>query len=194
MTARYDAVVVGAGAMGSAAAWWLARRGRSVALVEQFEAGHTRGSSHGASRIFRYAYDDPVMVRLVMEARPLWDELQDDAGETLLDQIGALDHGDPPTVEALAAAMAAAGVPNEAMPPAAAGERWPHLRFEGTRRPPAHGRAVPGRRHGRRAGSARRAITAPTCGAGWARRRSAPPATASGCGPATRSSKRRWRW
>ena len=132
MTARYDAVVVGAGAMGSAAAWWLARRGRSVALVEQFEAGHTRGSSHGASRIFRYAYDDPVMVRLVMEARPLWDELQDDAGETLLDQIGALDHGDPPTVEALAAAMAAAGVPNEAMPPAAAGERWPHLRFEGT--------------------------------------------------------------
>ena len=77
-----------------------------MALVEQFEAGHTRGSSHGGSRIFRYAYADPVIVRLVVEARPLWTELEDDAGETLLDQIGALDHGDPPTVEALAAAMA----------------------------------------------------------------------------------------
>ena len=71
------------------------------------------------------------MVRLVIEARPLWDELQDDAGETLLDQIGALDHGDPATVDALAAAMAAAGVPFERSPPAEADERWPHLRFEG---------------------------------------------------------------
>ena len=131
MTARYDAVVVGAGAMGSAAAWWLARRGRRVALVEQFDAGHTRGSSHGASRIFRYAYADPVLVRLVIEARPLWDELQDDAGETLLDRTGALDHGDPATVDALAAAMAAAGVPFERLPPAEADERWPHLRFQG---------------------------------------------------------------
>ena len=131
MTGSYDAVVVGAGAMGSAAAWWLARRGRKVALVEQFEAGHTRGSSHGASRIFRYAYADPVMARLVIEARPLWDELQDDAGETLLEQTGALDHGDPATVDALASAMAAAGVPFERLPPSEADERWPHLRFEG---------------------------------------------------------------
>jgi sarcosine oxidase len=131
VTERYDAVVVGAGAMGSAAAWWLARRGRRVALVDRFEAGHTRGSSHGASRIFRYAYADPVMVRLVIEARPLWDELQDDAGERLLDEIGALDHGDPATVDALAAAMAAGGVTFERMRPEAAAERWPHLRFEG---------------------------------------------------------------
>jgi sarcosine oxidase len=131
VTERYDAVVVGAGAMGSAAAWWLARRGRRVALVDRFEAGHTRGSSHGASRIFRYAYADPVMVRLVIEARPLWDELQDDAGETLLDEIGALDHGDPATVDLLAAAMAAGGVTFERLRPEAAAERWPHLRFEG---------------------------------------------------------------
>jgi sarcosine oxidase len=132
MTVRYDAVVVGAGAMGSAAAWWLARRGRRVALVERFDAGHTRGSSHGASRIFRYAYADPVMVRLVIEARPLWDELQDDAGETLLEEIGGLDHGDRATVDALAAAMAAAGVPFEELRPEDAAERWPHLRFEGS--------------------------------------------------------------
>jgi sarcosine oxidase len=132
MTERYDTVVVGAGAMGSAAAWWLARRGRRVALVERFDAGHSRGSSHGASRIFRYAYADPVMVRLVLEARPLWDDLQDDAGEVLLDEIGALDHGRRATVDALASAMASAGVPFERLRPEAAEERWPHLRFEGT--------------------------------------------------------------
>jgi sarcosine oxidase len=131
MTERYDAVVVGAGAMGAAAAWWLARRGRRVALIERFEVGHTRGSSHGASRIFRYAYADPVMSRLVIETRPLWDELQGDAGQMLLEEIGALDHGDPPTVDALADAMAAAGVPFERLSPEAAAERWPHLRFEG---------------------------------------------------------------
>jgi sarcosine oxidase len=132
VTERYDTVVVGAGAMGASTAWWLARRGRSVLLVEQFEAGHTRGSSHGGSRIFRYAYPDPVYVRLVVEARPLWTELEDDAGETLLDLVGAVDHGDPATVRALAEAMRAAGVPCEELSPAAAEERWPNLRFEGT--------------------------------------------------------------
>ena len=131
MIARYDTVVIGAGAMGSAAAWWLARRGRHVLLLEQFEQGHTRGSSHGGSRIFRYAYPDPALSALVVEARPLWTELEDDAGEILIDQIGALDHGDPATVEALAAAMETAGVPYERLGPAEAEERWPFLRFEG---------------------------------------------------------------
>ena len=62
MIARYDAVVIGAGAMGSAAAWWLARRGRRVALVEQFEQGTPGAAATAASRIFRYAYADPALV------------------------------------------------------------------------------------------------------------------------------------
>jgi len=132
VTLRYDTVVIGAGAMGSATAWWLARRGRAVLLVEQFEQGHDRGSSHGGSRIFRYAYPDPAHSRLAVVARPLWTELEDDAGETLIDVIGALDHGDPALVGPLADAMTAAGVPFEALDPEAAQERWPHLRFEGT--------------------------------------------------------------
>ena len=63
MTERWDAIVVGAGAMGSATAWWLARRGRSVLLLERFEQGHGRGSSHGGARIFRFAYPDVDYVR-----------------------------------------------------------------------------------------------------------------------------------
>ena len=50
-TERVDAVIVGAGLAGSAAARSLASRGRSVALVEAFQPGHRRGSSHGTARI-----------------------------------------------------------------------------------------------------------------------------------------------
>jgi len=67
--------VVGAGIMGAATAWQLARRGADVVVHEQFEPGHARGSSHGRSRIFRLAYPDPVWVRLAEEAYVGWKEL-----------------------------------------------------------------------------------------------------------------------
>jgi sarcosine oxidase len=128
---RVDVVVIGAGTMGSATAWWLARRGRSVALVEQFEQGHVRGSSHGASRIFRYAYADPRYVRMAQAALPLWRELEDDAETTLLEVTGGLDHGAPALVGPVASAIAACGVEHERLTADAAGERWPGMRFEG---------------------------------------------------------------
>ena len=84
---RFDVVVVGAGAMGSAAALSLARRGRSVALIEQFEPGHARGASHGAVRIFRLSYPDAMYVRLAQRALPAWRRLEEEAGEPLLDRI-----------------------------------------------------------------------------------------------------------
>ena len=128
---RVDVVVIGAGAMGSAAAWWLARRGRSVALIEQFAQGHARGSSHGTSRIFRYAYADPRYVRMVQAALPLWRELEDDADTTLLDITGGLDHGVPALVAPVASAIAACGVEHVQLTADAAHERWPGMRFEG---------------------------------------------------------------
>ena len=125
-----DAVVVGAGAMGSATAWWLARRGRSVVLLEQFEQGHDRGSSHGATRIFRLAYPDPTYVRMAQEALPLWRELEDETGRRLLETTGAVDHGDPASMTATAAALDAAGAPYEILAADDAARRWPHMRFE----------------------------------------------------------------
>src|SRR4051794_21330753 len=126
-----DVIVVGAGAMGSATAWWLARRGVEVVLLEQFEPGHTRGSSHGGSRIFRFAYYDPFYVRMAQAALPLWRELEDDVGETLLDITGAVDHGDPRSVDRVAAARAECGASHEVITPDAARERWPAMRFDG---------------------------------------------------------------
>jgi sarcosine oxidase len=127
---RVDHVVVGAGAMGSATAWWLARRGRSTVLLEQFERGHTRGSSHGGTRIFRLAYPDPAYVRLAMRALEDWRELEEDAGRVLLDLVGAYDHGDPSEVDAVATSLAAAGCAVERLAPDEAADRCPGMIFD----------------------------------------------------------------
>lgn len=127
---RYDVVVVGAGAMGAATAWQLARRGRSVALVEQFGPGHDRGSSHGATRIFRLAYRDPLYVRLALEALRSWRELEGDTGVQLLEQSGQLDHGAPAAIDEIAGHLEAAGHVAERLSPEAAADRWPGMRFD----------------------------------------------------------------
>ena len=64
MADRYDAVVVGLGALGSAAAMHLARGGLRVLGLERFELGHKRGASHDTSRILRHSYHTPGYVRL----------------------------------------------------------------------------------------------------------------------------------
>jgi sarcosine oxidase len=124
-----DVVVVGAGAMGSAAAWWLAREGRSVALLERFEARHVRGSSHGPSRIFRLVYGDPFYVGLALRALPLWRELEDDAGEPLLTTTGGVDHGPSKSVGLAVEALRSAGAAYETLSPEEASERWPAMHF-----------------------------------------------------------------
>jgi len=91
MAERADVVVVGAGVMGLAAARALAQAGREPVVLEQFRVGHTRGSSHGATRIFRLAYDEPEWVRLAQQALPLWRELEAASGESLLDLTGLVD-------------------------------------------------------------------------------------------------------
>ncbi|HKC77417.1 MAG TPA: FAD-dependent oxidoreductase, partial [Gaiellaceae bacterium] len=67
--------VVGAGVMGCATAWALRERGAEVTVHEQFDLEHTRGSSHGRTRIFRLAYPEPYWIRLAQEAYSGWGEL-----------------------------------------------------------------------------------------------------------------------
>src|SRR5436309_6097703 len=93
---RFEVAVVGAGAVGLATARTLARAGREVIVVEQFRAGNDRGSSHGSSRIFRLAYEEPEWVRLAQEALPLWRELEAESRLDLLTLPGSLDSGRDP--------------------------------------------------------------------------------------------------
>lgn len=123
--------VVGAGLMGAATAWQLARRGHDVTLVEAYDIGHRHGSSHGSSRIFRRAYADPFYVRLTGQAHEQWRELEDDSSTPLLRTTGGLDMGAARDPEAIADLLAAAGVPHELLGPEAASERWPYIRVTG---------------------------------------------------------------
>lgn len=128
---RRDVVVVGGGAMGSAAAWRLAGRGADVVLLERFEPGHVQGASHGASRIFRLSYPYADYISLARTALVGWRVLEQASGVPLLELTGGVDHGEGPAVPALAAALASAGVPGELLHPEQARERWPGMRFDG---------------------------------------------------------------
>jgi sarcosine oxidase len=103
---RVDVVVVGAGVMGAATAWRLAGRGLDVALLEQFEVGHDRGSSHGAVRVFRFSYQDPTYVEMAMEALPLWRELEEESGRSILTTTGGYDFGPQESLATNAKALA----------------------------------------------------------------------------------------
>lgn len=72
----YDVIVAGLGAMGSATAAHLSRRGKKVLGLERWMPGHTNGSSHGDSRIIREMYfEHPMYVPLLQRAYELWAEL-----------------------------------------------------------------------------------------------------------------------
>lgn len=90
MTA-YDAIVIGLGAMGSSAAYQLARRGARVLGIEAFTPAHELGSSGGLTRIIRLAYfEHPDYVPLLRAAWDLWPEIAAEAGERLLLETGGL--------------------------------------------------------------------------------------------------------
>jgi sarcosine oxidase len=110
--------------MGSATAYALARDGHDVVLYEQFEVGHTRGSSHGRSRIVRLAYPDVEFVRLAVESFAGWRELEREAGIELLELNGLLELVEE-EVQGSSAALDAAGAEYELLTPDAARLRWP---------------------------------------------------------------------
>jgi sarcosine oxidase len=91
MSDLYDVIVLGLGAMGSATAYQLARRGKRVLGLERFTPAHDQGSSHGQSRIIRLAYlEGPHYVPLLVRAYELWDEIERESGAKLLTLTGGL--------------------------------------------------------------------------------------------------------
>ena len=128
MTER-ETVVVGGGAMGSATAWHLARRGREVTLLERYGERHTMGASHGRTRNFNVAYDDPTYQAMVQEAAGLWRELEDESGATLLDLVGQTNHGAGVAADA-DLVLGALGVRAAMLQVDAARERWPGIRYD----------------------------------------------------------------
>ncbi|MDA1258806.1 MAG: N-methyl-L-tryptophan oxidase, partial [Chloroflexi bacterium] len=127
---NYDVAIIGLGAMGSAAAYHLAKRGASVIGLDRFTPPHMMGSSHGDSRIIREAYhESPAYVPIVQRSYELWAELEAEAGETLLRQTGGVMFG-PPEGETVAGARRSAelhGLAHEVLDAAEARRRWPQF-------------------------------------------------------------------
>lgn len=94
MSKQYDAIVIGMGVVGTAAAYHLASAGAKVVALDQFDLDHRMGSSHGESRIIRYAYDHPIYVELVREAFGLWRMLEQESGKRLMVRTGGFDFGE----------------------------------------------------------------------------------------------------
>src|SRR6185436_18383118 len=101
MANRYDVIIIGLGAMGSAAAYHLAKSGQRVLGLDRFSPPHTLGSSHGLTRIIREAYfEHPAYVPLVQRPYELWAELEKESGRKLFQQTGGLMIGRPEGVVA----------------------------------------------------------------------------------------------
>ena len=88
---RFDAIVLGLGAMGSAALYQLAIRKLSVLGIDRFSPPHTEGSSHGDTRITRLAIGEGAQYTpLAIRSHAIWRELERATGRSLLTTNGAL--------------------------------------------------------------------------------------------------------
>lgn len=86
-----EVLVIGLGAMGSATAYQLAKRGVDVIGIDRFAPPHTMGSTHGETRITRQAIGEgQQFVPLALRSNEIWRELEAQTGRHLLTQCGGL--------------------------------------------------------------------------------------------------------
>ncbi|WP_421617039.1 N-methyl-L-tryptophan oxidase [Brevibacillus sp. TJ4] len=126
----YNAVIVGAGSMGMAAGYYLAKTGVRTLLIDAFDPPHTMGSHHGDTRIIRFAYGEGSdYVPLALRAQELWNELEQEAGETLFLQTGVVSVGkkDDDFLRGVRESSERFNLPLEAFSAAGLHERWPGI-------------------------------------------------------------------
>lgn len=126
-------IVLGLGGIGSAAAYWAARRiGDEVLGIEQFRIGHGNGGSEDHSRIIRHSYHTPAYVELTKAAYDAWDVVSDEAGRPLILQTGGLDLAPAAAsigLDDYRSSMQACGVSFEELDAAEVMRRWPQWRL-----------------------------------------------------------------
>ena len=141
MLAGSDVIVVGLGAMGSAALYQLAKRGIKVIGIDRFAPPHDRGSSHGESRITRQAIGEgEEYVPFALRSHEIWRELEADTGRSLFSPIGGLIigrrtdsgiHGHADFIGRTIAAAKRFDIEHEVLTPAEVTKRFPQFRLAG---------------------------------------------------------------
>ena len=122
-------VVIGGGIIGSWTALHLAEMGIDTVLLEQFPFPHTRGSSHGGSRAFRFL-GEATMDRLDYSMER-WRALEKALAVALFQRTGLINLGprDDAWLERHMEIMACAGKPCDRLSPHALSQRFPSLRY-----------------------------------------------------------------
>ncbi|KAG8463526.1 hypothetical protein KFE25_003799 [Diacronema lutheri] len=129
--AAIDVCVIGGGIVGVATAWRSALRGRRTLLLERFGSVlHTRGSSHGRSRIIRRTYPQDVYTRAMADAYAFWRQAEAEAGVQLITTTGGIDLGavGNPGLAAIVRGCERFGVPHERLRADEVHARFPLLR------------------------------------------------------------------
>jgi sarcosine oxidase len=126
-----DVAIVGGGAWGCAAAWSIAASGRSVLLLEQFELGHVRGSSHGGSRIIRYTHPETDYATMMPATFELWRRLEAESGSRLIAVHGGLFMAQPddPFLVGCRKTLDELGMSYQIFDAIDVTDRWPGLRL-----------------------------------------------------------------
>jgi monomeric sarcosine oxidase len=90
---KYDVIVVGGGVLGLSAAYHCAKAGKKVLLLEQYEFFNQNGSSADFCRMWRVMYTGAYYAEMALKTSPMWDELEGQLGEKLIDKSGLLNFG-----------------------------------------------------------------------------------------------------
>ena len=123
--------VIGTGSMGSMALWQLARDGVDAIGFERYSPGHDQAAAGGESRIFRTAYlEGPQYVPLLIRARELWRELEEESKVDLLNLNGGLMIGpaDSPSIRNVLASAEDFDIPHRVLDEKALTREYPQHR------------------------------------------------------------------
>lgn len=139
-----DVIVIGLGAMGSAACYQLAKSGASVIGIDRYSPPHSLGSTHGETRITRQAIGEGEhFVPLALRSYEIWRELESETGKDLLTITGGLImseasgqslHGNTDFVQTTIDAAIKFGIKHRVLGSAEIADEFPQFELTGSER------------------------------------------------------------
>ncbi len=137
-----DILVIGLGAVGSAALYQAAKLKARVIGIDRFSPPHDQGSSHGDTRITRQAIGEGrEFVPLVLRSDQIWAEVEQASGRSLVTRCGCLvlaspsmpgqHHGSTSFLQDTINAAREFGIAHETLSTAEIRDRFPQFRLHG---------------------------------------------------------------